>query len=366
MFQIENPEAFRTAVSEARRFCSTRSTVEAQYCILIEIHDGFVSVSAHDGYKTYVWNGKQGGDFDALLNGPKLCDLLMSMKKGDLFLGQNGSEILIECGNTKVSLPSREISECTRSIETDGTKVTLNSHELSRMLSLLMPISKVDGANSGERAVQFVPAYGLLATDSIVGTKPSASVVGHLKTDLFESVNQNRVCVKTECVAIVNSLLKKEGSEDTCDVIFCESHTTFVMSSCSICMRSLEDFAVGYVPTPYLLRDKGWTTEIAVVPGEISEAMKIMTIIAPPESRTVVLRKASDGLMLKQSATSLGKSDHVVSCTGVIEGEVSVDMDKLRIAMECWRGVGHITARYNELGIGFEYEGYEILLAGLS
>lgn len=362
MIRIDDVSAFGKLLGEVARYASVRTTIEAQFCILIDAHDGEVEVSAYDGFRVCVRREPIDGDLLVLVNARKLCSLFSNFTEpAELSVGKNGW-LLIKSGTTEVSLPGLPPHMAVRSVEQDGVAIESNAHELAELLGFGMQFSSVE-KGGGEKAIQIIPSYGVVTSNSFIGST-GATLVSHVKDDRFAPVEADRVCLRVDHLKPAVAAMAGLGTEDVAKVTFCESHVTFSMPGCDICIRTLEPGTVGKIPISYLEADKEFTSQFLTTTESVRRPIKIMSAIAPPEKRTIRLYSGTGNLQMTQSATELGGSEHSVEVMGDFNGQIFMDMDMLGVALSCFRPGESVQFKYSGSVMSLSSEGREVFAAG--
>jgi hypothetical protein len=346
MIKIDDIKSFKSLLNDVARYTSTRSPIAAQSCVLLDSMDGKLEVSAYDGFRTCKRTVPCEGDLSVLVDAQKLCRVLGNIDQGIELSQDENNHLDIKAGRTKVKISGTNVAMATRPVEVDGNAVNVNAHELADLLSFGSPLSKIE-KGGGEKAVQILPEYGVVISDSFIGNT-GVKAIAHVKSDIFQGASESRACLQSAYVKPVVSSLKSLGTEDEAEVIFCESHVTFRFPGCEICIRRLENSTVGNVPVAYLNRDKAWTTKFTTTASLISNAVQ-----------------DGDNLGIRQVQTEFGTSDHSIEVDGEFNGDdLFLNMDTFSIGLECFDRNSPVLFQYNENAISISLNGKEVLIAG--
>jgi hypothetical protein len=294
----------------------------------------------------------------------KLCSVIDNLF-GMIELDNQGDHLKIKSSSADVLVAGIDTRDAPRPDSVNGVSVECNAHDLADLLGFGGNLARV-GKGGGENAIQIVPAYGVVATDSFIGAGNGAKVVCHQANTDFAVFEDDRICIKSDYMKSALHALKSMGSEDNVTLTVCDSHISFKSDVFEICIRRLENGTVGKVPMSFLSAKREWDSEFVTGIEPLSHILGIMSAIAPPEKRSINVRGEGSVLKVTQGQTEFGTSEHSldVMTSHDFDGEVFVDMDMLILALNSFGRQDSVVVKYSSHAMSVSMDGKEVIFAG--
>lgn len=362
MIQIDNVDEFRKCLAEVSAYASLRTTVPSYLCVDLDALDGKLKMSCYDGFRSCTMSLNVDGSLAVMVDARKFKSVVDNLS-GKIELSEDGAHLRVKSGSANVLIACVNREDAPKPDGVKGVSIDMNAHELADMLSFGINLSRA-GKGGGENAVQIVPEYGVVTSDSFIGGS-GATIVCHQELAEFSGFTDKRVCLKSDYVKSVVHGLRGLGTEDVVKVTICDSHVSFTSDLFEICVRRLENGTVGNVPLQFLRGKREWPTEFVVNVEDLLRILGIMAVIAPPEKRSINLRGEGSVLMVSQAKTEFGTSEHSldVMTTGEFEGEVFVNMDTVALVLSCFGRQNSVVVRYSEDMMSVSMDGKEAIFA---